>query len=298
MHDFDFLQPTSVAEASRLLAKLGEDCRVIAGGTALMLGLRQRMLAPTHLVSLAGIEALRGLHFDPASGLRIGALVRHAELAASPLVLRHYPVLAGMAQRMANPQVRNQGTVGGNLCYADPSTDPPGCLMALDAQIVLASARGERLLGIEDFLVDYYATALEGDEIVSEIRVPHMGEGDARRSGVYTRFLRTAAEHRPLASVALVARTANGICRDARLVVGASTPIPVRQRRAEDFLEGRAITWAVAAEAGEIVAADIKPVSDLRGSADFRREMVRVNVRRTVAELFGLDLAQEQGALA
>lgn len=292
MHDFDFVEPTSVAEASRLLAELGEDCRVIAGGTALMLGLRQRMLAPTHLVSLAGIDALKGLDFDPVRGLRMGALVRHAQLAASPLVLSHYPVLAGMAQRMANPQVRNQGTVGGNLCYADPSTDPPGCLMALDAQVVLASARGERVLGIEDFLVDYYTTALESDEIVSEIRVPPLAQG---RSGVYTRFLRTAAEHRPLASVALVANTAVGVCRDARLVVGASTPIPTRLRRAEDFLEGRVVTWAVAAEAARMVAADITPVSDTRGSADFRRAMVRVNVGRTVAELFGLDMAMEPG---
>lgn len=298
MHDFDFLQPTSVAEASRLLAELGEDCRVIAGGTALMLGMRQRMLAPTHLVSLAGIEALHGLDFDPERGLRMGALVRHAELAQSPLVARHYPVLAGMARRMANPQVRNQGTVGGNLCYADPSTDPPGCLMALGAQVVLASARGERVLDIEDFLVDYYATALEGDEIVSEIHVPPMGHGTGLRRGVYTRFLRTAAEHRPLASVALVAHTAGGVCRDARLVVGASTPIPTRLRRAEAFLEGRVINWTVAAEAGDIVAADITPVSDTRGSADFRREMVRVNARRTVAELFGLDMAMEQGGLA
>jgi carbon-monoxide dehydrogenase medium subunit len=202
-----------------------------------------------------------------------------------------------MAQRMANPQVRNQGTVGGNLCYADPSTDPPGCLMALGAQIVLASVRGERVLDIEDFLVDYYATALEGDEIVSEIRVPPMGDGADLRRGVYTRFLRTAAEHRPLASVALVACASGGVCRDARLVVGASTPIPMRLRRAEAFLEGRTVTWAVAAEAGDIVAADITPVSDTRGSADFRREMVRVNARRTVAGLFGLDMALEPGAL-
>ena len=298
MHDFDFLQPASVAEASRLLTELGDDCRVIAGGTALVLGLRQRMLAPTHLVSLAGIDALHGLDFDPVHGLRIGALVRHAQLAASPLVQRHYPVLASMAQRMANPQVRNQGTLGGNLCYADPSTDPPCCLMALGARIVLASASSERVMDIEDFLVDYYTTALEADEIVSEIRVPPMGQGAAVRHGVYTRFLRTAAEHRPLASVALVARTSGGICHDARLAVGASTPIPLRLRRAEAFLEGRAITWAVAAEAGDIVAQDITPVSDMRGSADFRRAMVRVNARRTVAELFGLDMAMEPGETA
>lgn len=287
MRDFDYLEPATVAEASRMLSDLGDDCRAIAGGTALMLGMRQRMLTPTHLVSLARIEALRGIDFDPRHGLRIGALSRHADVANSALVQRHYPVLASMASRVANPQVRNQGTIGGNLCYADPSTDPPGCLMALDAQVVLGSARGERVLGIEEFLVDYYVTALEPDEILVEIRVPPLAAG---ATGVYTRFLRTAAEHRPLASVAFVARREGGLCHEAKLSVGASTPIPTRLRRAEAFLEGRTVTADIAAEAADIVAADIEPVSDARGAADFRRDMVRIVARRTVAELFGLDL--------
>lgn len=289
MRDFDYLAPASIAEASRMLADLGDECRAIAGGTALMLGMRQRMLAPTHLVSLGSIDALRGIDFDPRRGLRVGALTRHAEVAVSPLVREHCPVLASMASRVANPQVRNQGTISGNLCYADPSTDPPGCLMALDAQVVLGSARGERVLGIEEFLVDYYVTALEPDELVVEIRVPPMATGAA---GIYTRFLRTAAEHRPLASVALIARREGALCREAKLTVGASTPIPLRLRRAEAFLKGRSITENVAAEAAEIVAADIEPVSDARGLADFRRDMVRVVARRTLAELFGLPSAE------
>ncbi|MBS0342448.1 MAG: xanthine dehydrogenase family protein subunit M [Proteobacteria bacterium] len=285
MRDFDFLEPATVHEASHMLADLGDDCRAIAGGTALMLGMRQRMLTPTHLVSLARLPQLRGIGFDAKNGLRIGALARHADVAASPLVRQHVPVLASMASRVANPQVRNQGTIGGNLCYADPSTDPPGCLMALGAQVVLGSSRGERVLSVEEFLVDYYVTALEPDEIVVEIRVPPLAAGT---DGVYSRFLRTAAEHRPLASVAFVARRDGLLCREARIAVGASTPIPVRLRRAEAFLEGRSIDERTVHEAADIVAADIDPVSDARGSADFRREMVRVVARRTVAGLFGL----------
>ncbi|MGH8821794.1 MAG: FAD binding domain-containing protein, partial [Rhodoferax sp.] len=122
--------------------------------------------------------------------------------------------------------------------------------------------------------------------VVVEIRVPLLLSG---ASGTYTRFLRTAAEHRPLASVALVARRDGALCHDAKLVVGASTPIPQRLRRAEAFLEGRTVTAEVAAEVADIVAADIQPVSDSRGSADFRRDMVRVAARRTVAELFGFE---------
>lgn len=285
MRDFDFLEPASVQEASRMLADLGDECRVMAGGTALMLALRQRMLTPTHIVSLARLSSLRGISFDANKGLRIGALSRHCDVAASPVVQQHYPMLASMAARVANPQVRNQGTLGGNLCYGDPATDPPGCLMALDAQVVLANASGERVLGIEEFLVDYYVTAIDPDEVVVEIRVP-VPASDA--SGTYVRFLRTAAEHRPLVNVSLLARR-NGVrCESARLVVGASVPVSRRVRRAEDFLAGKTVTLDVAHQVADMVAADVEPLSDSRGTGDYRRDMVRVVTRRTIADLFGL----------
>ncbi len=290
MRDFDFLEPGSVLEASRMLADLGDECRVMAGGTALMLALRQRMLAPTHIVSLARIDALLGISFDAAKGLRIGALSRHCDVAASPVVQQHYPMLASMAARVANPQVRNQGTLGGNLCYGDPATDPPGCLMALDAQVVLANASGERVLGMEEFLLDYYVTAIEPDEVVVEIRVPAPAP-DA--SGSYVRFLRTAAEHRPLVNVSLYARRKGAFCQSALLVVGASVPVSRRVRRAEEFLAGKTITLDVAREAADMVAADIGPLSDSRGASDYRRDMVRVVTRRTIADLFGLPTNEE-----
>ncbi|WP_316154444.1 xanthine dehydrogenase family protein subunit M [Cupriavidus sp. BIC8F] len=285
MRDFAFLEPATVAEASQMLADLGDSCRILAGGTALMLGMRQRMLTPGHLVSLGRLEALRGITFDAREGLTIGALTLHAEVARSPLVQAHYPMLASMASRVANPQVRNQGTIGGNLCYADPATDPPGCLMAQGARIVVSGRGGEREIDIEDFLVDYYVTALAPDEIVTQIRVPAPGAG---ADGRYARFLRTAAEHRPLASVALAVRREGAFCVEARLAVGASTPIPARLRRAEALLAGKAVTATLAEEAAAIVAADINAVSDMRGSESYRREMVRVVARRTIAELFGV----------
>ncbi|HWL28683.1 MAG TPA: xanthine dehydrogenase family protein subunit M, partial [Burkholderiaceae bacterium] len=260
MRDFNYLEPTSVEQASRMLADLDdEEVRVIAGGTALTLTMRQRMVLPTHLVSMAKIDRLRGIEFDDKTGLRIGALARHSDVARSPLVRQHFPVLASMAERVANPQVRNQGTIGGNLCYGDPSTDPPSCLLALDATVALGSTRGERTMSLEEFIVDYFETALESDEILMEIRVPPLPQG---MTGIYSRFLRTAAEHRPLVSVALVAHRDNEAgCRDARLAVGASTPIPMRMRHAEAFLQGREVNAAVAAEVADIVAQDIEPLS-------------------------------------
>ncbi|MDR0212444.1 MAG: xanthine dehydrogenase family protein subunit M [Comamonas sp.] len=287
MRDFDFAEPRSVEEASQLLAAHGDDARIIAGGSALMLAMRQRMLAPACLISVAKLPRLHGIDFDPRQGLRIGAMSRHIDVARSELVRTHAPVLASMAGQVANPQVRNQGTIGGNLCYADPSTDPPGCLMALDAAVVLGSTRGERELSMEEFLVDYYTTAMEPDEVLLEIRVPVQAPGT---QGRYTRFLRTAAEHRPLVSVALVVQMEGQICRQARLAVGASTPIPTRLRRAEDWLLGKAVNAELAAQVACIVAEDIQPVSDLRGSSEFRREMVRTVTRRTVAQLFGIDI--------
>lgn len=282
MRDFEFLEPATVPEACRMLADLGDECRVIAGGTALLLGMRQRMLAPSHLVSLGRLSSLRQIDFDERHGLRIGALVSHADISRSPVVQARYPMLASMASRVANPQVRNQGTIGGNLCYADPSTDPPACLMVLQAQVVIQGQGGERVLGMDEFLVDYFTTSLGLDEVVTAIRLP---VAPAQATGLYSRMLRTAAEHRPLVSVALLARRQGDVCREARIVVGASTPIPVRLARAEAFLAGKIVTAEVAAEAADMSASDIEPLSDMRGSAEYRRDMVRVAVRRAIGEL-------------
>jgi carbon-monoxide dehydrogenase medium subunit len=283
VRDFEFLKPTTVAEASEMLGEHGEDCRVIAGGTALMLALRQRIVNPTHLISLGRIEATRGIDYEKNRGLRIGARTMHAEVAASPIIRQHCPLLADMAARVANPQVRNQGTIGGNLCYADPATDPPSCLMALDARVVLANSQRERALTIEEFLVDYYATALESDEIVTEIRVPPVNY----TAGRYIRHLRSAAEHRPMINLAVTLNHEADLCKDVRLVVGATTPVPRRVTRCEDYLRGRVMTSALIVEAAEIVAGDINCISDIRGSEDYRRTVVGVIVRRTLAEVFG-----------
>ncbi len=282
MRDFDYLEPSSIPEASQMLATHRDNCRMMAGGTALMLALRQRMVTPTHVISLRNIRDLRGITYDDKAGLRIGALTLHAEVARSPLVRAHFPMLADMASRLANPQVRNQGTIGGNLSYADPATDPPSCLMALNADVVLSSARGNRILKVEDFVVDYYVTALEPDELVSEIRIPP----SAFNAGYHARFLRTAAEHRPLVNLAVSLNKQGDVCEDVRMVVGAATATPTRLRKAEGFLKGKTVTQRVANDAAELAATEVDPISDIRGNADFRREMVRVVCRRTLDGLF------------
>jgi carbon-monoxide dehydrogenase medium subunit len=281
VRNFELLEPESPQEASRMLADSGEASRLFAGGTALLLAMRQRMLTPSHIVYIGGVRGLDHIEFDERNGLRIGALVRHQEVADSPVIRSKYPVLAAMAAHVANPQIRNMGTIGGNLCYGDPATDPPGCLIALRARVSVVGSKGERTIELDDFFTDYYQTALQPDEVVTEIRVPPMA-ADAK--GAYTRFLRTPAEHRPLVSVAVVARRN----REVRIAIGASVPVPTRARRAEQFLEGKTVTRDVLEEAAAIAAAEVEPVSDFRGSAEYRRDMIRTVVRRTAATVFDL----------
>ena len=285
MREFDYLEPSSIAEASEMLASYAENCRMMAGGTALMLALRQRMVTPMHVVSLRNIRELRGITYDDKLGLRIGALTRHSELAGSALARTHFPMLADMASRLANPQVRNQGTIGGNLCYADPATDPPSCLMALDAEVVLSSAKGSRILKVEDFVLDYFLTALAADELVSEIRVPP----SSFNAGYHARFLRTAAEHRPLVNLAVAAKKIGDVFEEVRLVAGASTAKPTRLKNGRKLPEGQ-ISHCRESPTRQptSVRLEVDPISDLRGDGEFRRKMLRVVARRTIEQLFGL----------
>ena len=286
MRDFDFLKPASLREACQMLEALGDECRIAAGCSALLLGMRQGMLSPTALVSLSSIAGLDSIHFDPQKGLRIGAMARHADIARSAVVKQHYPVLASMAARMANPQVRNQGTLGGNLAYGDPSTDPPGCLLAHGASVVVHGLGGEHRMPMQDFLVDYFTTALESTDILVAIEVP---PPDAAAIGVYWRHLRTAAEHRPLVNVTFLCDRDREVCRNPRLVVGASVPVAQRIRRAEEHLEGKVLTLEVAAEAAALVTEEIEPISDLRGDGAYRRHVTGVVAKRAISQTWGLN---------
>ena len=285
MVDFEWLTPSCVSEACLLAAKHGDDARFMAGGTALMLALRQRLVTPKALISLSGLPELKGMGWDDAKGLRIGALTLHDELAQHPAVAKHYPMLANLARNMANPQVRHQGTLGGNLCYGDPSTDPPTGLLVWDAEVEVANAQASRRLPLREFLVDYFTTALAPDELLVAVHLPRP-PADARSR--YARHMRTAAEHRPLAAVATMARFAQGQCSELRLAVGASSVVPRRLAGAEAVLKGRAPTSALVAEAADTAAQELDALDDARGSAEYRRTIVRVTVQRELAALFEL----------
>ncbi|KUJ83204.1 4-hydroxybenzoyl-CoA reductase [Ruegeria marisrubri] len=286
MRDFHYLEPRTVSEATAMLADHGEEACVFAGGTALILALRQRMMAPGVLVSLGQLEEMRAIRFDPKEGLLIGAMARHNDIARSKIVRQHYPVVAEMAGGLANPQVRNQATIGGNLCYADPSTDPPACLLALGAELTIKGQHGARRIPMDEFNVDYFTVAMEPGEILTQIRLP---PPDQEVTTFYRRHLRTPAEHRPVANLALAVRNRGGAFEDVRLIVGAATPAPQLLDGVQDYLSGRSVTAEVAAEAADRAAEEMFPISDGRGDEGFRRQVVRALTRRLVAEAANLD---------
>ena len=182
--------------------------------------------------------------------------------------------------------------MGGNLCYADPATDPPAAFIAYDAQIEIVGPDGARLLPIEDFAEDYFTTALDDGEIVTAIYLPSLS---ANTKAFYCRHLRTRAEHRPVANIGLTYVPNEGGCENVRLAVGAAVPVSRRLRRAEALLEGQTLSPALITEAAEVVASDIEPISDSRGAGSFRRRIAGTLARRVLAEAAGLDWREHWG---
>ncbi len=282
MVEVQLLKPESIAAASRTLADNPDDAKVIAGGTAVVLLLTQRLIAPRYLVSLAHLPGLRDIVHEPGSGLRIGALATHYEMESSPVVQKVVPALAETFHQVANVRIRHQATVGGVLCEADYASDPPAMLIALRARAKAVSARGERWIALIDFFRDFYQTALEHDEIVTEIFVPEMAPG---AGAAYTKFNTRSSEDRPCVGVAVVAERRNGVCEHLRVVVGAVAGTPQEVAHAEDLAPGREITEDLAREVGHAYAEAIDPISDLRGSDWYRRQVIEVLVRRTILQV-------------
>jgi carbon-monoxide dehydrogenase medium subunit len=280
MIKFDYLQPKTLNSALAQLAKYGDDARAIAGGTSLLIMMRQRLLMPKVVVSLAEIPKFDDIRYSAKNGLTIGAGARHRDVELSPLVKQHYPILHETFHKVAQPRIRNMGTIGGNLAAGDPLTDPGASLIALDAEVVLASRGRRRVLKLDQFFIDYYQTALEPGELISEIRVPP----PTRRHWAHIKFTPRSVEDFATVGVALTLRVKDGICEDVRLGLNSVASTIIHALRAEDILRGREITEATLQEFGEAAATEVDPVDDNRGSAAYKREMVQVLVRRAAKE--------------
>jgi len=277
-NQLSILQPRSIAEATRLLADLGDDARVVAGATAITLLLRQRLIAPRWLVSLGAIQGLDSIACEDG-GLHIGALVRHRDVEKSALVRERWRVLAEAFGSVANVRIRNAATLGGVLAEADYASDPPAVLVALNAQLRVAGPSSERAIPAGDFFRGFYETALAADEVITGVHVPKAPAG-----AVYEKYKSRSSEDRPCVGVAaVVSLTPDGrTCEDLRVVVGAASESPRRYPEVENIAHGQPLTDEIASAVADAYAAQVDTLSDLRGSAWYRTEMVRVWVRRAI----------------
>jgi carbon-monoxide dehydrogenase medium subunit len=285
MKDFEYFAPKTVEEALSLLSQYKEEAKIIAGGQSMLVIMRQELIAPEYVVDIKGISTLDYLTYDERLGLKIGALTTHRTIEKSPVIQKHFGVLSEMERNLATIQTRNWGTIGGNLCHGDPAGDPVPVLTVLDAKLKLKSLSGERIVAMEGFSKDILEVDLGPDEMLIEIQVPpprpHTGtaheklmvmQGDAGIVG---------------AAVSITLKPGNGLCEDARIVLSNAASIPLRAREAEKCLTGKKISGDLLAEAGEVASKEASPPSDVHGSEEYRREMIKVFVKRAANKALG-----------
>ncbi|HZN72967.1 MAG TPA: xanthine dehydrogenase family protein subunit M [Micromonosporaceae bacterium] len=279
---FDYLRPSTVEDAAAALAEAGDEAKVLAGGQSLLPLLRLRLASPSLLVDIGGLAQLRGIRVED-DVLAIGAMTTHAEVSSSAEVQADAPLLAAAAGAVGDRQVRHRGTLGGSLAHADPAGDLPAVALALDAQLVLAGSGGRRTVGAADFFTDYFTTALAGDELLVEVRVPRLSSWGA----CYEKFHRTAQAWATV-GVAAVVRRENGSIAEARVALTNVGPTPVRAVAVEQALAGADATAEAIAAASGHAAEGTNPTSDLAASAEFRKHLARVLTRRALHAAAGL----------
>jgi carbon-monoxide dehydrogenase medium subunit len=271
--EFEFFAPTELDEALELLSEHGEGAKVLAGGMSMVPAMNLGILRPSTVVSLNHVSSLDYVE-DAGHHLRIGAMVRHGGVVASPLVRAHVPVLASAASRIADVQIRHRGTIGGSVAHADPAADYLPVLLATGASVKVASVRGERTIEASDFFLDVMMTALEPGEIVVEIQVPKLA---ADAASAYVRLVRVEG------SFAIVNAAAVVSDGRPRIAIGGVTPTPVSFEPRVDLGDGIS-AGALETISDDAYAATEDAYGDLSGSADYRREMARVYAKRAVSE--------------
>ena len=279
MYAFEYAAPGSLAEAISLLAEGGEGARPLAGGTDLITQMKEGRRRCQLVVDLKRIPELKQISYDEQAGLHLGAAVPCAELTAHPAVRTHYPALAGAAGLIGSTQIQSRATLGGNLCNAAPSADGVPALIVLGAEAIIQGPRGQRVVPVEEVCTGPGRTQLEPGEVLVAFRLPPPRPGSGAR---YFRFIPRNEMDIAVAGAAAWLAVEDGIVQAARIALSAVAPVPLRVRAAEEALVGRPAGPAAWAEAAEIAAAAARPITDVRGSADYRRHLVRVLTRRAL----------------
>jgi carbon-monoxide dehydrogenase medium subunit len=277
---FEYFAPSSVDEAVRLLDRFGGEAKVLAGGQSLLPVMKLRLAEPKALVDINRIPDLGYIRED-AKYLRIGAIARTNDLNDSELIHRRYPILSDAAYEIADPLVRNMGTVGGNVSHGDPANDLPACMLALGAQFVVRGPRGERTIDSREFYQDTFVTALEPNEILTEIQIPRAREG---QGSAYVKLEKRVGDFPIVGVAANLVLGPRRVIETAGIGLTAVGPTALKATEAEAHLVGKPAEDAALAEAAGLAEGIAKPVSDLRGPAEYKRAMVRVLARKALLE--------------
>jgi carbon-monoxide dehydrogenase medium subunit len=275
---FEYSAPHSIDEAISLLKKLGPDAKILSGGQSLIPMMKMRLASPQFIVDINRIPDLDYIT-EKDGAFRIGALTRENELETSAALKSRCPILVDTTMVIADPLVRNQATVCGNLAHGDPANDHPATMLALGARLIAVGPSGEREIPIEDFFNGLFSTALETDEILKEIRVPLP---PSRSGGAYLKLERKVGDYATAGVAVQVTLDASGVCQRAGLGLTNVGFTPIKARQTEAFLSGKVLDDATVKQASEIAAGESKPVDDIRGSADYKRDLVRVLTARAL----------------
>ncbi len=276
---FELHSPSTVTEATSMLKKMS-DARVLAGGQSLVPLMKLRLVSPENVVDLGRISGLSYVR-KGKDQLLIGSMTTHNDVASSPIVNERCGVLSEAAGSIGDHQVRNKGTIGGTICQADPAGDVPATVLALGAELRVKGPSNERTIDARDFFRGILMTSLRKSEILVEVRVPVL---PPRTAGAYVKLSRGASDLATVGVAAVVTLDKAGVCKDARLGLAGVGPTPLRAMKAEDALRGRKPSDDAVAEAGERAAEMSEPASDIRGNAEYKREMVKVYVRRAIKQ--------------
>jgi aerobic carbon-monoxide dehydrogenase medium subunit len=276
---FEYLRPKTIPEAITLLQQHGDEAKLLSGGQSLIPMMKLRLARPGFLID---INSIAGLSYVKEEGgfLKIGGLTREAELESSPLVRQKYPLLMDTAAVIADPQVRNLATVGGNLAHGDPANDHPATMIAFGAQIVATGAKGERVIPVEDFFVTLFTTALKHDEILTEIRIPIP---PPKSGGAYFKVERKVGDFATAAAAVQLTLDGGGAVQKAGIGLTNVGPTPIKARKAEDFLKGKKPDAATLAQAAQLASDEAQPSSDLRGPAEYKKGLVKELTRRALS---------------
>ena len=275
---FEYHAPTSIGEATQLLARLGDDAKVLSGGQSLIPLMKLRLATPKHVIDINAIPGLAYIRED-AGFLRIGALTRESDLEDSEIIRTRYPLLLDTSRVIADPLVRNLATVGGNLAHGDPANDHPATMLALGAEVVVAGPKGERRIPVASFFTGPFATALGADEILTEIRVP---SPSPRGAGAYLKLERKVGDFATAAVAVQLELDARGTCERAGIGLTNVGSMPIKAVAAEAALQGKRPDEATIKRAADLAAQAAQPAADLRGPAEYKKDLVRVLTARAL----------------